>query len=201
MIPFITNDEKHKIYWVTVTTSGVSLTAIVNATIVGNTVTQTIPAGLTAAQQAKAESYLSRSWDNDQVNWDTFYEPIALKDYHVVDRSCKIATAWSRSNYWVHRDTIFKVADIVPRVDANLFVKTELQAKRPILEFDGGIHMLYHFNDGVQDWAGPVDFIIGLPSINTQLQDGNTYIAYNTNVIYRRDSTQSSDPVVRTPNP
>ena len=199
--PLLPDDEKHKIYWVSVTTSGVSLTAIVDANVVGNTVTQTIPAGLTAAQQAKAESYLSRSWDNDQVNWDTFYEPIALKDYHVVDRSCKIATAWSRSNYWVHRDTIFKVADIVPRVDANLFVKTELQAKRPILEFDGGIHMLYHFNDGVQDWAGPVDFIIGLPSINTQLQDGNTYIAYNTNVIYRRDSTQSSDPVVRTLNP
>lgn len=198
--PGLPAGEEHKIYWATVNSSGVTLTPIIQASISGNTITQTINSGLTAAQQAKAESYLSRSWDNDQVNWDTLYTATSVKDYHVIDRSDKIATAWSRSNFWVHRDTIFKIAEIVPRVDGNLFVNKENQAKRPIIEFDGGIHMLYHQNDYAQDWAGPVDFIIGLPSIASQLQDGATYIAYNTNVIYKRDSTQGSDPVVRTLN-
>ena len=197
--PSTANFVKAKeIYWVTVNSSGVTLTAIVEAVQSGNTITQSIPSGITTAQKEKAQSYLPHSWDSN-TNWDTHYTPTSLKDYFMIDRDDKIATAWSRSNYWVHRDTVFKLASMNPLMDAGLFTTDEAQAKRPIIEFAGGMHLVEHGNNlQAQDWAGPVDFILYTDAQKTLVQNGNTYIVQNTNVIYKRDSTLGSDPVYYT---
>lgn len=195
--PNVSYAETQKIYWVSVDASGVSLTPIVDAVITAGAVTQSIPSGLSTKQQKIAQSFLTQSWDSS-INWDTYYEPTALKDYFVIDRADKIATAWSRGNFWVHRDTVFKLAEMNPLMDAEAFATLDNQAKRPIIEFDGGMHLLEHGNDYNQEWAGPVDFILDLASLNTQVQDGRTYITEDDNVIYMRDSTQGSDPVFKT---
>lgn len=187
--PTASADEVHKIYWVKVDSSGVTFQPIIDGTGSGSTYTQTIvTAGRTAEQIAKAQSYLPHSWDSN-TNWDTFYTPTALKDYLVINRDDPIATAWSRSNHWIHRDTIFKLAEMNPFMDASMFTTVDSQAKRPIIEFEGGIHLINHGNDeDSQVWAGPVDFIINDSSVLPQIQDGNTYISLNSNIIYMRDS-------------
>lgn len=187
--PTVNPVDVHKIYWVTVTASGVSLTPIVDATQSAGAITQTIPGTLTAAQETVAKSYLSQSWDSN-VNWDTLYMPTALKDYFVIDRGCPSATAWSRSNMWIHRDTLFALADLdTMKMDASQFATTDNQAKRPIIEFEGGMEMLYHGNQySTNTWAGPVDFILEEDSLKTKVQHQQTYYVLDTNEIKIRQS-------------
>ncbi len=198
--PGLTTEEQHSIYWVEVDTSGnVIFKDIIRASVSGTEITQeVVTTNRTPDKIAKAQSYLEHTWDSN-TNWDTWYTPTALKDYIVINRDDPIATAWSRSNHWIHRDTIFKLADMNPFMDAENFTTLDNQAKRPIIEFEGGIHLIKHSNDStVQKFQGPIDFILRDASLASQLQNGTTYIVENVATSYTRDATQSTDPVYKT---
>lgn len=91
--------------------------------------------------------------------------PHSIKDYIVVNRADNIASAWSRGNFWTHKDSIVYMADLMPEIDLKEIITIENRAKRPIIEFDTLIHMMNHgwstheTNDNA--FKGQVDFILG----------------------------------------
>ena len=202
--PNMTLKQQHEYYWVRIDASGfVQFDTIIEATVTAGAITQNIvTTNRTPEQIEKAQSFLEHSYDSN-TNWDTWYTPTALKDYIVIDRDDPIASAWSRSNHWIHRDTIFKIASMDDAMDAALFTTVDNQAKRPIIEFEAGLHLMDHGNDDEFQTAiyrGPVDFLINDAALATQIQNGNTYHVLNTNTILTRDSNQASDPVYVTLN-
>ena len=122
----------HRIFWVTVSSVGVSFDPIIDASYDsnGDIKQEIVTTNRTTAQIAKAQSYTPHSWDSEN-NWDTFYRPTALKDYMVINRDDPIATAYSRSNHWIHRDTIFKLAEMNSLMDASTFTTIDNSTRRP----------------------------------------------------------------------
>jgi len=64
------------------------------------------------------------------------------KDYIVINNSDEISSAWSRANYWVHRETLSYILELNSSFDIKSVLKTENQAKRPIIEFNPFIVMM-----------------------------------------------------------
>ena len=79
----------------------------------------------------------------DDVPFDYFPFSEAMgyprkKDYIVINRGSKDGNAWSKHNRWFHIDVIEKSLELnglYPTVDQNL------RARRPIIEFDAGLHL------------------------------------------------------------
>ena len=81
--------------------------------------------------------------DFDSGNWDgTLYSPMD-QDYIISNRASPDNNAWARTNRWFHRDVIDKTAEYN---GYTLVINDTARAKRPIIEFDPGLHL---FNMGI----------------------------------------------------
>jgi len=88
----------------------------------------------------------------DTLGFDGSFNAPLNPDYLTIKRNSADSNAWSRYNRWFHRDVILATAEYNNSV-ANF--DSDLQAKRPIIEFNAGLRL---FNYGTQA-KQPVDII------------------------------------------
>ena len=190
--------DSYKLFEVSFTSNGYVFTKLIDAAYDSNgNVVQTTASGLSATQLKTVEKLGRYNWD--LYAWDTLYEPNAEKDYLVIDRSDSVATAWSRGNFWIHRDTLLTVDSLVNNMVVADYLVPEKQARRPIIEFNSGLSLYDHRNkSGSEVWKGPVDFILQFDSDNSNLVIGNSYIILGNNEI--REKTQTGHNVLHTLN-
>ena len=120
-----------------------------------------VSSGNVTATIVTANSNLGDSYDTE--NWD--YESIieTAPDYIVIARDDQRHTAWSRINSWVHVDCINTLKQIIPHIDLTKYINSELQAKRPIIEFESNINLFdgCDYNSSIDyQWLGHIDYYI-----------------------------------------
>jgi hypothetical protein len=106
-------------------------------------------------------------------------QPHSIKDYIVIDTSDNIASAWSRANHWVNKDSVLYLETLISAfnaVDVNTIAN---RAKRPIIQFDTLMHMTDHGHANYATdvvFKGQVDYV--LPSLDaTGIADGSRIAA------------------------
>lgn len=159
--PDLEEVDINKVYFCKVNTDNtVELITLIDAVIDGDDIVQTIPESLDEFYFALANS-LTGKWD--KASWDSTTVTGTKRDYIVIDKADSANTAWSRSNHWVHQDTIKYVTSLVSGTDSRDYINAMTQAVRPIIEFDRQIKL---FNAGFKSkgvdnktWLGIVDFI------------------------------------------
>ena len=166
-------------------TKDITLRRLISARYDSNgDIEQIIPGDLTEAQLETVES-IQGKWDAD--GWDSDFYASPTKDYIVVERACDRATAWSRVNHWIHRDTIDTMLTLMPEQNITDFITRAKQAKRPIICFDKNIQMMNHGT--TQTWHGFVDFVFANEIAEvTEVQDGLKYVLTDSNKIYQKQS-------------
>ena len=166
-------------------TKDITLRRLISARYDSNgDIEQIIPGDLTEAQLETVES-IQGKWDAD--GWDSDFYASPTKDDIVVERACDRATAWSRVNHWIHRDTIDTMLTLMPEQNITDFITRAKQAKRPIICFDKNIQMMNHGT--TQTWHGFVDFVFANEIAEvTEVQDPLTYVLTDSNKIYQKQS-------------
>lgn len=97
-----------------------------------------------------------------ESTWDSTKLPHPTKDYIVINRADGVGSAWSRANFWVHKDSIVYMATLMPSIDINEILTIANRAKRPIIEFDTCIRMMNHGCTAVEyPFKGQVDYLLG----------------------------------------
>jgi len=99
-------------------------------------------------------------WDSEE--WDSSVSDIIMKDYILINRNCKYQTAWSRTNFWVHKNTVDKVRKLTGvSLYRENYINLNRVAKRPILEFDSNMHLYNHVSGYKTDqFKGTIDFYL-----------------------------------------
>lgn len=163
----------------------VEITCILDAARDSNgNITQFIPTDINNEFQDIAESI--ENWDVGA--WDNDYKNNAEKDYIVIDRADPVSSAWSRVNMWVHRDTLFKVGELTNTSNRFLVTRDQMQAKRPIIEFDKTLWMENHGQANYsysEVWHGSIDFIVDTVAEGDALGKNTTFVALGENKVYR----------------
>ena len=117
-------------------------------------------------------------WDDGL--WDGAQATLAKKDYHVVNRSDPYRTAWSRTNFWVHKDDI-KYLNSLMAFNYLEIISDSRRAKRPIIEYKPEIKQWNGaWTADSLKWLGVVDYLVYDDYVNLpfRMPDGATYIDY-----------------------
>lgn len=190
-VNFVPTDlDRWKVFVIDTSTTGeISVTCILDARYTPDgDIEQFIPTNINNEFQNIAESI-----ENYDVNaWDNDYQNNAEKDYILVDRADPIASAWSRVNYWIHEETLFKIAELTNTSDRYMLSRKEAQAKRPIIEFEKLLWMEDHgwaTDPREAAWHGTVDFIVTTVQAGEDLGVGTTFVLKNDPNIYESTAT------------
>ena len=113
------------------------------------------------------KKWTSRLQGWNSSNYDASVSDVVLKDYHVINKNCFYQTAWSRTNFWVNKQTILNLHNRYGMYfDKDLLLSKERIARRPIIEFDSNMHLFNHVSQRTDDQQqlGHIDFIVPLDS-------------------------------------
>lgn len=192
---WIFNDplDAYRVFSIEADSSGNVITnVVIDARDNNGQVEQFLPANINVDDNTFVESL--QGWDTASYDNSNYNE--LDKDYIVVDRQDPISSAWSRTNSWVHLETLEVVAKITNTNDILYKDITERQAKRPILEFNHNLQMFNHGNDPVdiytEVWKGPIEFVTNTVAEGETLFTGAKFIVLNDNNVYESTATGST---------
>ena len=145
---------------------------IVRSGIFGSRIRDDLPAEI----ETKVRGW--RLWDDGL--WDGEQATLAKKDYHVVNRLDPYRSAWSRTNFWVHKDDI-KYLNSIMEFNYLEIIGDSRRAKRPIIEYKPEIKQWNGaWTSDATKWLGIVDYLVydDYTNLPFRLPDGATYMDY-----------------------
>lgn len=112
---------------------------------------------------------------NNNLMYDSGHPVVPLKDYITIAKNDPPQTAWSRSNHWVNRSTISKLATLMPYYDFSEIRDIKRRAHRPIIEYNPGLH-LWNQSENVTsaEYKGVIDEAV--TTGNEPTTTGKTYV-------------------------
>jgi len=183
--------DQFKIYQASIAADGqISTTVLVSARYKDEasgdfSVFQLLPASLTQAQK----DFVNDMWDGE--SWDRDYLTTSVKDYLIISTRDDTGTIWSRGNFWIHKDTLQSLEDIVLGYTAATHTIDSLQAKRPIIEFKSDLHLFNNYKSTLGQWQGPVSAVLKAKTDSINMQVGSKFVLLNDQNIYKIVKTPS----------
>ena len=153
--------------------------------------TATIDPGINDYEQLQIANEVINHWD---VNpWDYKELPLSERDYHVIETSDPLSTAWSRANHWIHRDVLQSIETRLGNAfNYKEFTSPRRQAIRPIIEFNAGLQLVdapANNIKGSDSFKGVIDVVIENTLQADDLFSGAVYYVLGESVVRTKDGT------------